>query len=261
MKRPIKWGTVIFMIVTHILAVVALLPQFWSWSAAAALVVLYWLTACLGVTLGYHRLLAHRSFVVPQWLERFFATCGALSVQRGPIDWVGLHRQHHKFADTDRDPHDSRKGFWWCHFGWMLLVSPNDRCIPSYSKDLKDPYYTWLNNWFLVPQILLALTLYLIGGWGCVLWGIPLRLVLVYHATWLVNSATHFWGVRRFDTGDDALNNWWVALVTFGEGFHNNHHAYPHSAKQGYINEIDLTWQHIRLLMWAGLATRVKGVL
>ncbi|MEB3260181.1 MAG: acyl-CoA desaturase, partial [Cyanobacteriota bacterium] len=101
-----RWGTLAFMVVVHALAILALLPRFWSWQSVATLLVLYWVTACLGVTIGYHRLLSHRSFQLPQWLERFFATCGALSCQHGPIDWVGLHRHHHKFSDTDADHHD-----------------------------------------------------------------------------------------------------------------------------------------------------------
>jgi fatty-acid desaturase len=123
---------VLFMAAIHALALVALLPQFWSVPAVASMLVLYWITGCLGVTLGYHRLLAHRALRVPQWLERFFATCGALSCQHGPIDWVGLHRHHHKFSDTDADHHDSNKGFWWSHMGWMLeAIPPRPRCPVS----------------------------------------------------------------------------------------------------------------------------------
>jgi fatty-acid desaturase len=163
----------------------------------------------LRVTIGYHRLLCHRSFQVPQWLERFFATCGALSCQHGPIDWVGLHRHHHKFSDTDADHHDSNKGFWWSHMGWMLEAIPATAAVPRLTGDLaRDPYYRWLNTWFMALQLPLALLLFWIGsvtgagGWALVLWGIPLRLVVVYHFTWLVNSATHMWGYTSHDSGD-----------------------------------------------------------
>jgi stearoyl-CoA desaturase (delta-9 desaturase) len=254
------------MVVIHVLALVALLPTFWSWQAVTALVVLYWLTACLGVTIGYHRLLCHRSFRVPRWLERFFATCGALSCQHGPIDWVGLHRHHHKFSDTDADHHNSHRGFWWSHMSWMFEEIPAMAAVPRLTGDLaRDPYYRWLNSWFLILQVLLGGLLFWIGtvtgagGWALVLWGIPLRLVLVYHATWLVNSATHCWGYARHDSGDQSRNNPWVAAVTFGEGWHNNHHAFPHSARHGFgPREFDLTWQHIRLLRALGLATNVR---
>jgi fatty-acid desaturase len=265
LKTGTRWGTITFMVVIHGLAVVALLPRFWSVPAVVSFLVLYWLTACLGVTIGYHRLLSHRSFRVPQWLERFFATCGALSCQHGPIDWVGLHRHHHKFSDTDVDHHSSLRGFWWSHMGWMFETIPAMAAVPRLTGDLaKDPYYRWLNTWFLLLQLPLAALLFWIGtvsgagGWALVLWGIPLRLVVVYHCTWLVNSATHCWGTASHNSGDRSRNNPWVAALTFGEGWHNNHHAFPHSARQGFGRQIDLTWQHIKLMRRLGLATRVR---
>ncbi|MFZ4805569.1 MAG: acyl-CoA desaturase [Synechococcus lacustris] len=261
-----RWGTLGFMVAIHVLAIVALLPQFWSPTAVATLLVLYWVTACLGVTIGYHRLLSHRAFRVPQWLERFFATCGAISCQHGPIDWAGLHRHHHKFSDTDADHHNSHRGFWWSHMGWMFEEIPAMASVPRLTGDLaRDPYYRWLNKYFLLLQLPLAGLLFWIGtvtgagGWALVLWGIPLRLVLVYHITWLVNSATHCWGKVVYPSGDASRNNRWVAALTFGEGWHNNHHAFPHSAKHGLqAGQIDLTWQHIRLMHALGLATQVR---
>ncbi len=260
-----RWGSIIFMVAIHALALVALLPRFWSLPAVASLLVLYWVTACLGVTIGYHRLLSHRAFRVPHWLERFFATCGALSCQHGPIDWVGLHRHHHKFSDTNADHHNSHRGFWWSHMGWMFEEIPAMAAVPRLSGDLaSDPYYRWLNKGFLLLQLPLAGLLFWIGtatgagGWALVLWGIPLRLVLVYHCTWLVNSATHCWGYVVHPSGDGSRNNPWVAALTFGEGWHNTHHAFPHSARHGFGREIDLTWQHIRLMRRLGLADRVR---
>ncbi len=255
-----RWGTVGFMFAIHALTIFALQPKFWSLQNFSALVILYWVTACLGVTLGYHRLLSHRAFKVPHWLERFFATCGALSCQHGPIDWVGLHRHHHTFSDTDADHHNSKKGFWWSHMGWMFEPIPALSTVPNFSGDLiRDPYYRFLNKNFLLLQIPLGALLFWIGGWSMVLWGIPLRLVWVYHITWLVNSATHCWGNVAFESGDRSKNNWWVAALTFGEGWHNNHHAYPNSAKQGlFKGQIDLTWQHIRFLNALGLAKKIR---
>jgi len=211
-------------------------------------------------------LLSHRSFVVPRWLERFFATCGAISCQHGPIDWVGLHRHHHSFSDTEVDHHNSKKGFWWSHMGWMFKDVEALKAVPKLSADLiKDPYYRFLNKYFLFLQIPIGLTLYAIGqklgvgGWALVLWGIPLRLVVVYHVTWLVNSATHCWGKAPFESGDSSKNNAWDAAQTFGEGWHNNHHAFPNSAKQGlFRGQIDITWIHIKILAKFGLAKKVK---
>jgi len=260
-----RWGTVAFMASIHALALLALLPRFWSVPAVASLLVLYWVTACLGVTMGYHRLLSHRAYRVPRWLERFLATCGALSCQHGPIDWVGLHRHHHKFSDTEADHHNSHRGFWWSHMGWMFNDIPAMPAVPRLTGDLaRDPYHRWLNKWFLALQLPLGLFLFWIGtvtgagGWALVLWGIPLRLVIVYHLTWLVNSATHCWGGTPHESGDRSRNNAWVAALTFGEGWHNNHHAFPHSARQGFGPQIDLTWLHIRLLRALGLATDVR---
>ena len=264
-RKSINWATLGFMAAIHGLAVIALLPQFWSWQAIVTFLVLYWITACLGVTIGYHRLLSHRSFRVPHWLERFFATCGAISCQQGPLDWVGLHRHHHKFSDTDVDHHTSLKGLWWSHMGWMFEDIPAMQAVPRLTGDLaKDPYYRWLNNNFLLLQVPLAALLFWIGtatgagGWALVLWGIPLRLVLVYHCTWLVNSVTHYWGEAPHNSGDSSRNNAWVAALTFGEGWHNNHHAFPHSARHGFGRQIDLTWMHIQLMHALGLATQVR---
>ncbi len=260
------WGTIVFMVAIHILSLIAIQPKFWSLPAVTSLLFFYWLTACLGVTLGYHRLLSHRSFIVPRWLERFFATCGAISCQHGPIDWVGLHRHHHSFSDTEVDHHNSKKGFWWSHMGWMFKDVEALKAVPKLSADLiKDPYYRFLNKYFLFLQIPIGLSLYAIGqklgvgGWALVLWGIPLRLVVVYHVTWLVNSATHCWGKAPFESGDSSKNNAWVAALTFGEGWHNNHHAFPNSAKQGLLKgQIDITWEHIKILAKFGFAKKVK---
>ena len=141
-----------------------------------------------------------------------------------------------------------------------MVDVPAEKLVRRYTGDLRsDPYYRWLDKYFLFLQIPLGLTLYLLGGWSYVLWGIFLRLVVVYHVTWLVNSATHTWGTRPFDTTDNSRNNKWVAAVTFGEGWHNNHHAFPTSAKQGILpGQIDLTWKQIILLQKLGLATQIR---
>jgi stearoyl-CoA desaturase (delta-9 desaturase) len=262
-----KLGTLLFMFGMHVGAVAALLPMFWSWQGLLVLAVLYW-TTVIGVTLGLHRLVAHRSFEAPRWLERLLVLMGTLSCQGGPVEWVGLHRHHHLYSDQPNDHHDAGRGLWWAHSGWMLHDIPALEASERFNRDLDvDPLYHWLDRWFLLLQVPLGLALYALGerlqvrggGLGLVLWGIPLRLTIVYHVTWLVNSATHFFGYRNFDCPDRSTNCWWVAILSFGEGWHNNHHAHPHSARHGLRwFEIDITWLHIQALRRLGWARRVR---
>ena len=266
-QRKLKGGTGSFMLLMHVLAVVALLPRFWSAQALIVLAALYW-TTVLGVTLGLHRLVTHRSFEAPRWLERLLVLMGTLACQSGPIEWVGLHRHHHLHSDQPNDHHDAGRGLWWAHSEWMLHQIPALEHVDRLTGDLqRDPLYRWLDRWFLLLQLPLGMALYWYGqatgvhggGLGLVLWAIPLRLVLVYHVTWLVNSATHAFGYRNFDCPDLSRNCWWVAILSFGEGWHNNHHAHPHSARHGLRwFEFDITWLHIQLLRKLGLARRIR---
>jgi stearoyl-CoA desaturase (delta-9 desaturase) len=173
-----------------------------------------------------------------------------------------MHRIHHLYSDQTNDPHDSTKGFWWSHMGWMLHSLPIRKEIPRFTRDInEDSVYRFLNAYFIPIQVGLGLLLYALGGWPFVVWGIFVRIVVVFHCTWLVNSATHMFGYRTHESGDRSTNCWWVALLTYGEGWHNNHHAYQHSARHGLQWwEIDLTWMTIRLLQILGLATKVKLV-
>jgi stearoyl-CoA desaturase (delta-9 desaturase) len=244
----------------HLVALLAFFPSFFSWGAVGVFLLLYWVTACLGVTLGFHRLVTHRSFQTPKWLEYFLILCGTLSCQGGPIAWIGLHRIHHKYSDTTPDPHDSNKGFWWSHMGWMLFDSPANQDLERYTQDIKDdPFYQFCEKYFIPIQVVFGLLLYWWGGWSFVIWGVFLRLAVVFHVTWLVNSATHKFGYQTHESNDHSTNCWWVALLTFGEGWHNNHHAYQYSARHGLEWwEIDLTWNTIQLLQLLGLAKNVK---
>ena len=253
----LEWPTIGFFTIVHILSIVAL--QQFSWGAFFVWFFLSWLTGCLGLTLGYHRLLSHRAFEVPLWLERVFATCGALSAEYGPIEWVGLHRQHHKWSDKGLDPHNINRGFWWAHIGWMLFRVPGEKRVKRYAGDLRaDPYYRWLDNNFLALQIPLGVLLYSLGGWHWVLWGIPLRITAVYHLTWCINSVCHTWGTQPYKDIDQAKNNKWLGWIAFGEGWHNNHHAFPYSAKHGLQGQFDLTWYVILLLSKLKLAKNVR---
>jgi sn-1 stearoyl-lipid 9-desaturase len=261
-KLRLDWTMIIALVIFHIGAICAFLPGLFSWNAVGVAILLHWITGGLGITLGWHRLLSHRSFQVPKWLEYFFAFCGTLALQGGIIWWVGLHRHHHIHSDEDVDHHDSKKGFLWSHVRWMCFEIPAESDIPRFTKDIaNDPVYQFLNNYFFPLQVALGVVLYAIGGWSFVFWGVFARLVLVYHCTWLVNSATHKFGYRNFETTDNSTNCWWVALTTYGEGWHNNHHAYQYSARHGMKWwELDITWLTIQVLQSLGLATKVKLV-
>ncbi|MDS3859696.1 fatty acid desaturase [Thermosynechococcaceae cyanobacterium BACA0444] len=256
------WKTIFFMALVHLGALCALIPGTFSWSGLAVGGVLFWMTGGLGITLGWHRLLTHRSFQLPKFLEYFFAFCGALACEGGVIEWVGLHRNHHLHSDHDQDQHNSRRGFWWSHMGWMLSEIPAKSEIDRLTKDInQDPFYRFLDDHFIWIQVAFGLVLFAIGGWSWVIWGIFVRLVAVYHVTWFVNSATHQFGYRTFESDDYSTNCWWVALLAFGEGWHNNHHTYPHSARHGLQWwEFDLTWETIRLLQILGFAKKVRLV-
>ncbi|MBD1892025.1 acyl-CoA desaturase [Coleofasciculus sp. FACHB-712] len=259
--RP-DWVIIIYMAALHIAALFALFPSNFSWAAVGVAVFFHWVTGGLGITLGFHRLVTHRSFQTPKWLEYFFVLCGTLSCQGGPINWIGIHRLHHLHSDENLDPHDSNKGFWWSHMGWMLYQNPADTDIPRVTKDISgDPVYQFLQTYFIPIQVVLGLILYALGGWPFVVWGIFVRVVAVFHCTWFVNSATHKFGYRTYESEDRSTNCWWVALLTYGEGWHNNHHAFQYSARHGLKWwEIDLTWMTIQFLQSLGLASKVKLV-
>lgn len=259
-KLRFDWANILFLGGVHIAALFAFLPSNFSWAALGVAAFLHWVTAGLGITLGFHRLVTHRSFQAPKWLEYFLVFCGTLACQGGPLDWVGLHRIHHLHSDQSADPHDSNQGFWWSQLGWMLHDIPANSEIPRYTKDITDdPFYQFCQT-FLVPiQVVLGVALFLIGGWPFVVWGVFVRLVVVWQSTWLVNSATHQFGYRTYESDDRSTNCWWVAVLTYGEGWHNNHHAFQYSARHGLKWwEIDLTWMTIRLLQTLGLAQKVK---
>ncbi len=260
-RGPVSWANVVFFSAFHLIA----LSAFWcfSWQALGIAVVLHWLTGSLGICLGYHRLLSHRSLQVPQWLEYFLVTCGAVAMQGGPIFWVGAHRQHHAHAeDIELDPHSSDRGFWWSHMGWLIFPVRRFFDRETYFKfapDIaRDPYYRWLDTWFLLWQIPIAVALYCAGGWPFVVYGTFVRAVALWHCTWFVNSATHFWGYRNFEVEDNARNLWWVGVLAYGEGWHNNHHAHPRNAKAGlHWWEYDPTFWAIWVLQKVGLAKKV----
>lgn len=240
---------VAFMLAVHAGAVAAF--AWFSWGAFFTALALYVLTG-LGITVGYHRMLAHRAFRAGTLVTRILATMGSLALQGGPLRWVADHRQHHFHSDSEGDPHDIERGLFFAHVGWVFFVYPkayDDRRIRQQTKDLcRDPYLVWLEKYDFVPGFVVGGVLLIAGGLPYFLWGFCARLVFLYHSTWLVNSACHSWGYRSY-RGAPGTNNWLVALLAFGEGWHNNHHAWPASARQGLKPwEVDVSWALITAL-------------
>lgn len=260
-KSGINWNTTIFLVIFHLGAIAALFT--FSWPALIVALALWWISGSLGIGIGFHRLLTHRGFKTPKFVEYFLTFCGTLALQGGPIYWVTTHRLHHMYTDLPGDPHSPRDGAWWSHIGWMIrgtAQTHDEETRRRYAPDLmNDRFHTFMNKVWWVPIIILAVTLLVFGGWTMLLWCVFLRVTMQFHFTWLVNSATHIWGSRRYETRDDSTNNWWVALLTFGEGWHNNHHAHPRAARHGVAwYEVDTNWWTIRTMKMLGLAKSIK---
>ena len=261
----IAWGPVIWIAFIHLGALLAFVPAYFSWSALLVCVILHWVTGGLGICLTYHRLLTHRSFLTRfRWLEYFFTMLGACAAEGGAVGWVADHRRHHAHSDEEDDAHSPNRGLGWAHMFWWMTPDITSIHTPEYyakwAPDLcKDRVHLWIDRRHLLFPILMGLGLYMIGGMPWLVWGCFVRTVLVLHCTWLVNSATHVWGYRSHLTRDRSTNNWWVALLTYGEGWHNNHHAFQTSARHGMRWwEVDTTYWFIRFLQAFGLAHTIK---
>jgi len=260
-RRSINWKNLSIVITFHLLTI----PAFFlfSWQNFAVMLIGNWIVGSLGIGLGYHRLLTHRSFKAPKWLEYTLTIFGAMAIQDDAPKWVATHRIHHQFVETEKDPHSTRPGFWWAHMEWILRGTAQDHdeaTLKRYVPDLlKDKFHVLLAKYYYIPLVLSGFLLFAIGGWSMVLWGVFVRIVFGWHSTWFVNSATHFFGKRRFATEDDSTNNAWVAILTFGEGWHNNHHAQPTSARHGLKwYEFDMNWLTIRLFEKLGWAKQIR---
>jgi len=269
----INWITTIFMGLFHVGAIAALF--FFSWKNLAVFAVMYFFAINVGIGMAYHRLLTHRGYRTPKWVEYFITMCGTMALEGGPIFWVATHRVHHQNSDDEGDPHTPHDGTWWAHAGWILsgrALHSETALLGRYAPDLtRDKVHVWLSKYHWaaltasgILQVILGAAVApsghrVVGALGMVLWGTFLRVTLGLHATWLVNSATHLWGKRRFETKDDSRNNWWVALLTGGEGWHNNHHAHPVSARHGLTwYEFDINYYGIWVLSKLGLAEKIQ---
>ena len=283
--RRVKPGILTGIVGFHLLALLACAPQLFSWSGLASAVGGLYLFGTFGINIGYHRLLTHRGFTCPRWLEHALSLVGICCSQGSPMSWVAIHRMHHQHSDQASDPHSPRGSFWgsffWSHIGWFLVYDSALYDLSTYGRYapdlLHDRFYRRLER----PQVWAAIQLTqwlaffgaggLVGaldsgslggalqlGFSWLVWGVLVRTIAVWHITWSVNSITHRWGYRTFDTADDSRNNWLVGLVSNGEGWHNNHHAEPRCASHGRCWwELDVSYLTIRGLERAGLASGV----
>jgi stearoyl-CoA desaturase (delta-9 desaturase) len=262
-RSPVGWVTGLGLGIVHLGALCAFIPGTFSWSGVALAIGLYYACGAWGICLGFHRLLTHRSLKVPKPVEYACAILGVLALQGGPIEWISTHRAHHAHTDREGDPHDVHRGLLWSHMEWLyrrnearLTKEEQTRLAPDLANDR---FYQFLENTYLFWQIALGVVLLVAGGWSWLIWGVFVRCVLTYHITWLVNSAAHYNGYQSYRTGDKSTNNWWVALLAWGEGWHNNHHAFPFSARHGLRwFELDFTWWTIKVLAWLKIARDVK---
>ena len=282
-RTAIRWDYTIFFGTLHVLALLALLPWFFSWAGVIAFLAGVILFGQMAIPIGYHRLLAHRSFKTPKWFERTLVTLAMCAAQETPAHWVAWHRMHHSHSDEEKDPHSPRRGVFWSHVSWLMHESRTPletfSMYQKYARDiLSDPYYRWIEKLPAQAGILWiahAIIFAIVALSGCLLWfndtnlaiqmasslfvwGVILRTVWVWHITWSVNSIGHIFGYRNYETSDDSRNNWFVTLLTAGEGWHNNHHEDPASASvQHRWWEIDLNYYTIRLFGLLGLATDI----
>jgi len=274
----LQWGNVDWVVTSFLLAVhVGCLaaPFFFTWTGLAVCVALHWLTCSIGICLGYHRYLSHKSMKLRSPAEFFVLMCGCLSGEGSPLTWAATHRLHHQKSDHEGDPHSPIVvGPWWSHLLWLFpkrTTASTRTLFRRYVPELADrPMMQFFEKtfalWLWGGGLTLLAVGWLAGGWSMaaslVLWGMCVRMVVAYHSTWFVNSATHLWGYRNYDTRDHSRNLWWVAVLAYGEGWHNNHHAHPSLAPAGHKWwEVDITWWSIRALKAVGLAYDVRDSL
>src|SRR3954462_4931896 len=277
----LNWPYIVVIGAYHVMALLAFMPGYFSWSGFVVALLGTHLCGLFGINLCYHRLLTHRGLKCPKWLEHTMGGIAMSCLQETPARWVAIHRRHHQFADQQPDPHSPLASFFWAHLGWILVHQPELSRLgiyERYAKDiLRDRFYVALerHNWLVWINLLQMPLFFALGfatawlfgqtpaeatatGVSILLFGVFVRTVLVWHITWAINSVTHVWGYRNYETGDSSRNNLLVGLLSNGEGWHNNHHADPRSACFGHRWwELDATWLTIRLLSALGLARRV----
>lgn len=273
-QKDFRFFNLIPMLAMHVAAITMVIMSGFSWVALLACVFMYY-ARMFGITGGFHRYFAHRTYKTSRWFQFVLAWLGTSATQLGPIWWAGHHRDHHKFSDTEKDVHSPvQRGFWWAHIGWLWA----DRFNVTKYENMKDfdkyPEMKWINTYYFIPPIVTAFMMYGLGwvlnawypglgtsGFQMLAWGFFASTVLLYHGTFLVNSATHIVGKRVYPTSDNSKNSMWISLLTMGEGWHNNHHYFPSSESQGLEWwQIDMSHYIITMLSWVGVVWDIKRI-
>ena len=249
-QSPLGLVALVLFIAIHLVSLLV----FWtgaSWRSVGLLVGLYWLRM-FAITAGYHRYFSHRAYKTSRAFQFVLGFVGSASLQKGPLWWASVHRVHHRWSDTERDVHSPlRRGFWYSHVGWILSPEHDETDLSLVPDLARYPELRWLNAYYWVPAVVFALGCYAVDGVRGVLWGMGLGTVVLWHCTFTINSLAHVWGSRRYETTDTSRNNFVLALITMGEGWHNNHHHYMNSANQGFFWwEVDASYYLLRALSW-----------
>jgi stearoyl-CoA desaturase (Delta-9 desaturase) len=233
------------------------LPIRWEWIALA---IGSYLIRMFAVTAGYHRYFSHRSFKLNRFWQFILAFMAQTSGQKSVLWWAAHHRVHHRNSDREGDVHSPiLQGLWWSHVGWIVSTRHEGYDPRLISDFRKFPELRFLDRYDLLPTVLYGAAFWLIGGFGAFMWGFVISTVILYHATFAINSVAHLWGTRRFDTADHSRNNFLLALVTLGEGWHNNHHQFMHACRQGMRWwEVDFTYYGLKILSWVGIVKDIR---
>jgi stearoyl-CoA desaturase (delta-9 desaturase) len=280
--KHLIWSYLLVFIIFHLMIPLAFVPYFFSWTGLILFPLGHMVFDWLGIGLCFHRTLTHNSLVMPKWLEHTFAMFGVFTLMDSPARWVAIHRKHHQTSDHHADPHSPLVSFWWGHVEWLYRENQEMSDVAFYHRYapdvLRDRFYLTLERrdlwvWLYFAHALVYFVIGLVCGWvwsgnywdglqfglSLLLWGVVLRTLLSWHATFAVNSMAHRWGYRNYETRDNSQNNWVTAVLTGGDGWHNNHHAHPVLAAHGHRWwEFDATYIAIRILEFLGLAKQVK---
>ncbi len=253
------WVASIPFLAAHMVALVGIfvVPFAWKW---VALALGLYVLRMFAITAGYHRYFSHRAYKTSRPMQFALAWLGTTATQKGVLRWASLHREHHRLSDQPGDVHSPvQDGFWFSHVGWVLQRDKAPTDFDRIKDFAKYPELVWIDRWHLLPPTLLAVGLFVFGGWSALVWGYFVSTVFLWHGTFTVNSLAHVFGSQRFDTDDQSRNNFWIALITMGEGWHNNHHFYQSTANQGfYWWEIDVSYYSLKLLNALGLVRDLR---